>query len=687
MSSNLRFRVAPHIVEDLGLNLYTSLPRVLAEFAANAYDADASRIDIGIPFDSISGARERIRDLAKQEADQGVTNIEPLRTRTLPTNVKIVLEDDGHGMARDDLAHKFLVAGRRRRKEDGNDVTPKGRKVMGRKGLGKLAGFGAARTVTITSRSDRDDHATRVTMDYDNLLKSEEGASGVEIPTESLSNGDAISVSGTRIELSRLVFDPVKSKLETIEKELAENFEMIDPSDFVISINGSPINQVSIPYAFAYPHPDKPVSDLATRKIRIEDQDEVEIKYRIRFRPEGDALPASRRGVRLYARKRMAMAPSLLDADSNIHGFRQTDYLDGVVHADFIDADKSVDYISTDRRAIRWDDPMLANLRSVLSKEMEDACREYQRSRDERDPKEVDADPFTTKTIEEARLSSRDQRTARRIAIVLKQSLRRGLKDPAYSRTLPPIVKGLGQGNIMTAIHKIAEEDVPDLQKLTVELTRLTADELDRFASYVKTRLEGIEALQRTVREVDFKAKHDEKELQLLLEKSPWLIDPTFSQFLSADEKKSELFSRLANHLGIAEHAPPNSSKERPDLTFLVASESLARLVIVELKAPNKPLESVDLDQLQGYMEDAEAWLRDHSKMNYSIYGELIGSIPNQGTNARSQKALLRRAREAEERKSNWRVRDLTMVLEQTKQAHSELLEAYDNTKLDDEFS
>lgn len=38
----LMFKVAPHIVEDLGLNLYTTLPRVLVEFIANAYDADSA---------------------------------------------------------------------------------------------------------------------------------------------------------------------------------------------------------------------------------------------------------------------------------------------------------------------------------------------------------------------------------------------------------------------------------------------------------------------------------------------------------------------------------------------------------------------------------------------------------------------------------------------------------------------
>jgi hypothetical protein len=44
MMSTLKFRVAAHIVEDLGLNLYTDLPRVLVEYVANAHDADSPHV-------------------------------------------------------------------------------------------------------------------------------------------------------------------------------------------------------------------------------------------------------------------------------------------------------------------------------------------------------------------------------------------------------------------------------------------------------------------------------------------------------------------------------------------------------------------------------------------------------------------------------------------------------------------
>src|SRR5438477_3128168 len=56
--SPLTFKVAPHLVEDLGLNLYTTLARVLVEFVANAYDADSWHVDLRFDTAKIKKARE-----------------------------------------------------------------------------------------------------------------------------------------------------------------------------------------------------------------------------------------------------------------------------------------------------------------------------------------------------------------------------------------------------------------------------------------------------------------------------------------------------------------------------------------------------------------------------------------------------------------------------------------------------
>ncbi len=118
---SLTFKVAPHIVEDLGLNLYTDLSRVLVEFVANAHDADSSCVKIILNKSAIDKARKVLKReyaVEKERIDGTNERIESLETRPLSDDHQIIIEDCGHGMSRDDLNQKFLVAGRRRRKEE-----------------------------------------------------------------------------------------------------------------------------------------------------------------------------------------------------------------------------------------------------------------------------------------------------------------------------------------------------------------------------------------------------------------------------------------------------------------------------------------------------------------------------------------------------------------------------------------
>src|SRR5438105_845805 len=106
----LTMRYAGGLVRHLGLSMYRGAVPALAELVSNAWDADATIVDIEIPF-GVGLKDQRIR-----------------------------VVDDGRGMTWDEVQKAYLVVGRDRRKTDG-DKTPSGRLVMGRKGLGKLAGF------------------------------------------------------------------------------------------------------------------------------------------------------------------------------------------------------------------------------------------------------------------------------------------------------------------------------------------------------------------------------------------------------------------------------------------------------------------------------------------------------------------------------------------------------------------
>lgn len=116
---DLVIEIEPAVINGLGINLHGRLQPVMSEIVANSWDADAGTVEIRLPEGGIG------------------------------TESKIVVKDDGTGMSRDDIVDKYLRIGRERRVEEGTDTTGRGRRVMGRKGIGNLSVFGVARTVTV----------------------------------------------------------------------------------------------------------------------------------------------------------------------------------------------------------------------------------------------------------------------------------------------------------------------------------------------------------------------------------------------------------------------------------------------------------------------------------------------------------------------------------------------------------
>lgn len=677
----LLFKFAPHIVEDLGMNLYTSLPRVLVEFIANAYDADSAFAEVTFDAARISQARKKIKaeydsETAEyDEANPAPASMVSLERRALPDDVRIVIEDAGHGMTRADFDKKFLLAGRRRRKEEsGNGLTKAGRLLMGRKGLGKLAGFGVAKMIEVISRFEGEDHATKITLLYDELTEDPMSRE-VKVPEDRLTDGGGFAEGhGTRVILSQLLYDPLKSKPETVTNEIAEHFEFIDPENFEIKMNGKRLEPAKRVFAYAWPDPDGVARDKFVEHIlERESGGEVKFHYRIRFTGKDEALLASRRGVRVYAHKRLASAPSLLDADTNMHGFHATDYMDGVVHADFID-EQEIDYIATDRQSLRWDSPLLSPLRKFLSDQITEACKRYQGQRDIESGQVVKNDAFTKAQIEKQDLTASDRRLALRIAGMLEGVCKKGVNDPDYKLKLPVLIESIGRGNLMATLAKFANEEHPDLRRVAPEIVDLSRDEFDQFVQSVKGRLNGISALKKIVKGVDFKKPDNEKVVQNLLEKSPWLIDPMYAQFLTANQEIDTMFDLLAKELKVGTYAATNTNDDRPDLVFLLGSRSLGRLVIVELKSANKELEDEHLTQLLAYMENATQWLIERGAANVVVTGQLIGSLGPTKSKARGVAALRHKMRHAGP-ETPWKVRDFSEVLLDTESAHKEILE------------
>src|SRR5260370_34950603 len=120
--------------------MYSTLPPVVGEIVANSWDADAKWVKIAIPTGPMSAGSE------------------------------IILTDNGNGMSDSDIRNAYVVVGRDRRKEEDKDTTPKfGRKVMGRKGIGKFSAFGIANEVEIETMNAGE--CSRLILNYDDLEK------------------------------------------------------------------------------------------------------------------------------------------------------------------------------------------------------------------------------------------------------------------------------------------------------------------------------------------------------------------------------------------------------------------------------------------------------------------------------------------------------------------------------------
>ncbi|HAV1886831.1 TPA: hypothetical protein JG939_004418 [Enterobacter hormaechei subsp. xiangfangensis] len=65
-------RIHSGMLETMGHNMYSSVAKCLAEFVANAYDADADNVEIHMDFESINAAKNVVRANARAEKNAGM---------------------------------------------------------------------------------------------------------------------------------------------------------------------------------------------------------------------------------------------------------------------------------------------------------------------------------------------------------------------------------------------------------------------------------------------------------------------------------------------------------------------------------------------------------------------------------------------------------------------------------------
>jgi len=325
----LQLRFDPRTIEHLGIKMYSQLPYALAELVANAYDAGASKVQVKL-YDAV------------------------------PDQKQIVIVDDGEGMSYEDVADKFLVIGRKRRDTDESRNNFRGRKITGKKGVGKLALFGIGKTIRIETTRSGDPEKTIFTLDWDSILSE---GSGEYYPETTFGEKTEVGESGTTIILSNLSrvtnFD-----LNLTAAALSKLFNCFD-IDFEVEISCNDEENIKLTRELKYQGIDKEFEwDVADISEQINDIYQYKNELRGKIISSRKPMKQDLRGITLYVNGRLANIPGFFGVSEAGHTFS---YLSGWIDADFLDEfDK--DLISTDRQSISWDLPEAEELQAYLQK-------------------------------------------------------------------------------------------------------------------------------------------------------------------------------------------------------------------------------------------------------------------------------------------------------------------------------
>ena len=336
---SLKLKFDPKTIEHLGVKMYSTLPPALAEIISNAYDADAS--EVVVEFREQNGT---------------------------PTTITIT--DNGIGMSLHDIQTKFLVIGRNRRQIDGDKPSVRFQRLpTGKKGLGKLALFGIAKSISVDTIQNN--LRNRFHLNYADLLASNE----VYKPTIDITDRKTTSDSKTIIQLNELKrrssFD-----LEALADSLARVF--IVESNFQIKLKDNKGREIIISEERRYGKFEQQFT-WSKDDLILKDSPYFE-KVQEVFLTTGKKpiLPASGlRGIAVFSRGKLVNAPEYFSDSTSSH-FHQ--YLTGWIKADFIDL-LDEDVISTNRQALNWDHPEMTEFRDFLSEIIAKARQDWRKKR------------------------------------------------------------------------------------------------------------------------------------------------------------------------------------------------------------------------------------------------------------------------------------------------------------------
>lgn len=588
----LVFQLHLQVLQHLGMKLYATAPSVLTELVANSWDADASQVDIVVE----------------------------------PNGGTLTVLDDGHGMDRDALQSRFLTVGYSRRDTTKSDRSESGaRKVMGRKGIGKLAMFSIARRVELTTQVEGGKPIGFV-VDVDELerLASENQA---YYPTPLATIDPLPHGKGTRIVLGQLNRSVERSR-DYLVPRLARRFGVVGPANgFRVRVDGHEVtrreagvfdhlqflwffDKASLDEAIALGAPLAKPESLNGKVAAKELDDTINVEGKpLKIRGFiGTVDVPSRLGssgesinhISLFVNGRL-WQEDMLAALGDTRYFNS--YIVGEIHADFLDAD-GVDRATSARESVIQHDPHYTAIRSHLAVALGSIRDQWDLWRGEVDPD----DPDRPSDVLDDWVESLPRKADKKLAKKLIRSIDKvefnndaGRNKRAKMMLYRSTMVAFEKLRVRNALERL--EDIDDVLSPEFQAIFATLDDVEEshFYDISHGRLEVIQAFEQHVSD-----KVLEEVIQRYLLEHLWLLDPTWDRIGGSDQYEI----RLSKYLKDVD--PETDEGARLDIAYRRQS---GRNVVIELKRPGLKIRVDKIwAQCNRYGKAVEEYTKQHNE-------------------------------------------------------------------------
>lgn len=632
MTPKYTMRISRQTVDKLGVRLYDKVSAVIAELISNSYDADARGVIVEAPMG---------QSLATKAG--GVLSDKGFEIR---------VTDDGTGMTPEEMQDFFLVVGAERRNDSRRGSVSKvfKRKVMGRKGVGKLAPFGICRTIEVISAggekvSSKDGGAnssgyltSHIILDYEKIVSEHDETDpnakyDPYEPTVGDQDETLSKATGTTVVLRDFNYRRVPD-IETLSRQIAQRFG--------IAAENWEIDLVDNTKTETDPDALRTVGefDVVTMpNTRISFQPDGKGGYTV-FAPDGSKMsdlsagfeyggefyPVTgwiayskdpykddlMAGVRIYCRGKIAAQTTVFNRKAGFTGEHNIrSYLVGELFADWLDEED--DLIQTDRRDILWSDELGTSFQGWGQKIVQ---RIGTLSRDPM--RKATMDVFFETGDVEKRLSdaypgeSEDKirNRALEVARMFGRTISRAeAQDNEVVEDLVDLSITLAPHITLDEMMRTAGEDVDTpVAALSGLLRTARIAELASFGRIAEDRLKVMDRLEV----LKDKPETKEDSLQSLIEDAPWLVNPEWAP-VTANQSLTRLRKEFAKYykkvtgkkIDLSDFSNP---KKKPDFV-LSNQDGIAH--IIEIKRPAHKLTNVEMDRIVTYYECMKSFLED----------------------------------------------------------------------------